>query len=298
MSSSEAAQAFSEAFHSYDPNSTSSLGVTITWLKETDEKVNLYCGAVAGNDENGCFDASASCRMSTIQHNHLLPLIEGKLLTFSSRKVGVIFNQLLVEQYFGKCSYLFDGGTINRYNFGCGNIGAEEVLNCNSTHSPYSNICPSTNKVCTADDPEVNSVEHATASDPMSFYKGPAYNVSADELTHWNGEQMWETKDELRTMINDRYAVQQVQESAVHNELILDERLILTQLWWDPATVISAFAYFRGDAEARSQAVKIQDSFKKQWGVEPPLVSVDADCKVASPGCAPFYADNGDEMVV
>merc|ERR1711871_1719850 len=102
------------------------------------------------------------------------------------------------------------------------------------------------------------------------------------------------TKDELRTMVNDRFDLQQTMAADVHNEVVLDERLMLTQLWWDPATVVSAFAYFRGDAEARSQAITIQASFKEQWGVEPPLVSVDADCEVATPECAPFYADTGD----
>jgi len=221
------------------------------------------------------------------------------LLTFSGRKVGVVFNQELVEQYFGKCSYMFDGGTVNRYNFGCGDIGAQEVINCESKHSPYMNICPSTGKTCTADDVEVNAKEHVKGSDPMSFYKGPAYNVSTEELTHWNGKQMWTTKDQLRTMMNDRFQVQQtVDSSGVHNELILDERLMLTQLWWDPATVVAAFSYIRGDAKARSQAATIQKAFKEQWGVEPPLVGVDAGCKVATPGCAPFYADTGDELVV
>lgn len=178
-------------------------------------------------------------------------------------------------------------------------------MNCSSPYSPWRNICPSTNKTCTADDPEVNAVEidkfggHATYEMRNNFYKGPAYNVPMEKLTHWNGEQMWETKDELRTMVNDRFEVQKTADCGAmcHNELILDERLMLTQLWWDPATVVSAFIYFRGDSGARSQAITFQKAFKEDWGVEPPLVAVDAGCEAADAACGPFHADSAETVV-
>jgi hypothetical protein len=241
--------------------------------------------------------------MSTIIHNHYLPVVNNKFFTFAERKVGVIFNQTLVEQYFGKCSFIYDGGSNDRYNHGCGSSARGTYINCNSTYSPFEDICPSTNKTCTASDPEVNAVEadkhggHVDWNNRDMFFKGPAYNVSDEEmLTHWDGTQMWETPDQLRTMVDDRFKVQQSADCGdmCWNEVILDERLILTQLWWDPATVVAGFVYFRGDGGARSQAAKLQTAFEKQWGAKPPLVSVDNGCNVNQASCAPFYADSGE----
>jgi len=288
-----------QGFYGYDRwNPSSASGITITWLKDTDSKLELYCSAVPGNDADGCYQGSADCRMSGMIHNHQLPLEANHMLTFAGRNVGVVFNQELVEKYFGKCSFIYDGASNNRYNHGCGAIPAASDINCDSPYSPYADHCHSSNAVCTANDPEVYSAEcdqvggHATLQHSGCMHKGPAYNISvADIVSHYDGDKMWETQDQLRTMVDDRFNVQQSHDCGTMcwNEVIIDERLLLTQLWWDPATAVDAIVYLRGHQSAQAKAVQIQQSFKRNWGVEPPVVSADASCNVQQPdACGPF----------
>merc|ERR1712048_412873 len=96
--------------------------------------------------------------MSAMVQNKHLPLsTDGKMLTMSDRDVGVVFRQELVEKYYGKCAFVYDGASNNRYNFGCGNLATADHIKCNNTYSPWANICPSTDKPCTGSDTEVTS---------------------------------------------------------------------------------------------------------------------------------------------
>lgn len=61
--------------------------------------------------------------MSTIMHNAKLPVVNGKMITFSDRKVGVLFNQELVNKYFGKCSFIYDGGSTTGTTMAAATVG-------------------------------------------------------------------------------------------------------------------------------------------------------------------------------
>merc|ERR1719498_2119087 len=74
------------------------------------------------------------------------------------RTVGYVFNQTMVETNFSKCSYIFDGATQNRLNGGCALGGG---MDCSQKNAAYYNICPSTQRKCTANDEWVKKAECA-----------------------------------------------------------------------------------------------------------------------------------------
>merc|ERR550525_1648348 len=74
--------------------------------------------------------------------------------TTFGRPVGYVFNQTMVENELGKCSFIFDGASENRLNNGCGTGAGSD---CKSDGSAYQDICKSSGKTCTADDPEVKN---------------------------------------------------------------------------------------------------------------------------------------------
>lgn len=102
---------------------------------------------------------------------------------------------------------------------------------------------------------------------------------------------MFNTTNQLHTMMTDRLKLEDHGWSCspqCWNEVIIDERLLLTQLWWDPATAIKAFVYNTGGSKAHAAA--IQAKFLEEWGVAPPLVAIDTHCDVHT--CSPFSGDS------
>jgi hypothetical protein len=298
-----------QQFRGFDPEQDSSpLGVTITWLKDQDKKLNLYCPDVPRNDADGCFDGSSTCRMSAVQHTPRTAVTKDendvmKVIQFQKRNVGVVFNFELVNNFFGKCAYAYDGGSNFRYNHGCGQgAGSATKESCDDPNGAFNNQCKSTGKTCTAADPEVEggscdtlSGGHAVDETTKScFYKLPSYDLDeADILTHYTGKS--DVTNQLRTMMQDRVKMDLNRDCGEEcwNEVIIDERLLLTQLWWDPLSAVSAIVYATGveDAErAPSQAHDIQAAFKKDWGVEPPILAMNIGCNVYDEGCVMFSA--------
>jgi len=286
-------------FHDFTTsNPSSSAGVTITWLTDTEEKLNLFCSSVEGGIDS-CWQGRGDCRMSAVIHNHLLPLAPGSnsIITFANRHVGVVFDHDLVNSYYGKCSYVADGSSNLRYNNGCGNIALLQDCTCDSSNSPFSNVCPSTGSTCSAQNPEVNVAAcdhgsgHASPTNPSCFYKGPAYDIPNMDFPHYTGGQMFNTENQLHTMMTDRLKLEGDGWSCAPqcwNEVIIDERLLLTQLWWDPAIAVKAFVH--NSQGSKAHAMAIQAKFLEEWGVAPPLVAVDTNCDVHT--CSPFSADS------
>merc|ERR1719387_2785690 len=129
----------------------------------------------------GCFKGQADCRMSASLFNWKMLNQNYIFSTTMQRVLGFVFNQQMVEQDFGKCSYIWDGASFSRYNHGCGR-GAT-VTNCADPHSAFMNHCPSTGKICTANDTEVvkglcepfgKMPVPKTPTDAQCYFSGPA----------------------------------------------------------------------------------------------------------------------------
>merc|ERR1712217_498497 len=139
-------------FNSED--NASPLGVIISMAAQLDSfDDNIYCAPVVGS---GCWNGNADCRMSASLYNHKILLDAqrpNRISVTMNRCVGYVFDQDMVESEFGKCYYAWDGATNNRYNNGCG-MGAPGS-DCSKDGTAFQNICPSTGKICNADDSEV-----------------------------------------------------------------------------------------------------------------------------------------------
>lgn len=91
------------------------------------------------------------------------------------------------------------------------------------------------------------------------FYSGPALNYpKQDQPNH------------LREMVAQRFSNElSTGDYKTHNEVILDERLLIPALFHDPALVIPAFVYSlaQEDRGGRKQAENMRDKFCKTYGV-------------------------------
>jgi hypothetical protein len=267
MSVEEAVKYLNQQYMAYDfvhPEKESPLGITISFAGVKDDfNKNLYCHPYMNT---GCHIGFSDCRMSCSLFNWKMISNNYIWATTFSRPTGYVFNQTMVESTFGKCSYLFDGATENRLNNGCGTgAGAD----CSQTTSAYENICPSTKKVCTADDGEVKGslcapfgpVPFPTAGDKgyQCFFSGPSLNYpKRDQPNH------------LREMVNLRMAIELNTSNYVdHNEVILDERELIPAIWRDPALVVPAFVYTQSmqDQGGRAAAEKMSERFSEQYQV-------------------------------
>merc|ERR1712187_20083 len=219
-------------------------------------------------------------------------------MTFD-RCIGFVFDQNVVESELGKCSYAWDGATNNRYNGGCG-MGAPGN-DCSKNGNAFQNICPSTGKICTADDNEVkdNLCEPAgpaaipgTVTDYQCMWEGPALNYP------WT-----KGSSNLRDMVNARLEHQNGTDSAgrpkieEHNEVVLDDRVLMPAIARDPAGVISAFVYVKDCGNGRVLATTMRDRFCQSRGIPVdtiPVVGIDTGVDFTTTG-GPFFAEGGEE---
>jgi len=245
-----------------DKDDTSPLGVTMSWAAEQEDFTkNLYCHPYM---DTGCYNGESDCRMSCslfnwrmINNNYIVSIDFG-------RPTGYVFNQTMVEQTLGKCSYIFDGASENRYNNGCGSgAGA----NCKEPGSAYADICPNpTPHTCTANDAEVKGSLCAPygpqkvpekPEDYQCFFSGPSLNFPKHDQP-----------DHLREMVKARLANElATQKYMYHNEVVLDERLLIPAIWNDPAVVVPAFVYANSSAQGRAKAEEMSARFSQVYQV-------------------------------
>merc|ERR1712014_278060 len=103
----------------------------------------------------GCSQGRTDYRMSASLYNHkmLVNKTLGTPLLGLGRPAGIVFDLKQTQEYWGKCSYIWDGASDRKYNTGCGD-GAL-TPDCSANTSAFGNVCPSTGKICTQDDDEV-----------------------------------------------------------------------------------------------------------------------------------------------
>lgn len=313
------AYAFNSTTNSTPKNDTSPLGITISFAATRDSfSENLYCSMQMGT---GCFKGQADCRMSAAIFNWKMISQDYKWASTMGRDTGYIFNETMVENLYGKCFWVYDGATGNNYNGGCGR-GADGGIDCNNSHSAYHNICKSTGKTCTAKDEEVKIAGckpwgeaerpvHGNANPPADkpcFFPGPALNYPVMDQPNM-----------LREMVNYRVQMELKTNDWVDwNEVVIDERILVPEIWKDPASAIPAFVMTKqGGGISLDAAKKMQKEFSTyfKYPYDIPIIGINnvdpfCDAKHGDYMCkhptGPFYdPDNvtedewaSDEMLV
>jgi len=315
MSSAAAAKYLNDLFLGFnETNKSSPLGVTISMAAQPNTFFgNIFCSSFPNpHGATKCFQGQADCRLSASLYSHawLYDSKTKKTLMGLGRSVGYAFNQSMVESRWAKCSYVWDGASGNRYNRGCGD-GAQSLTCDKSVFPAYYDICPSTKKTCTASDDEVKRglckqyggvhdvpPTHGCSDCYQCVFPGPA-------LDYHEQDNFEPGVDSTRDMANFR-----VKYNGGHdtegpnvekwNEVVLDELLLLPDMWYDPATVLTAFLYTKSQLPISLQnAQAMQREFCDYYKVKDiPIVMVDDS---ADHETGPFQAqptDDASTMVI
>jgi hypothetical protein len=217
----EAATLLNALYMGFDENDdNSAVGVSISMLGHfNDFSQNLFCAPLMGTK---CYKGEADCRMSATLYNHKVVLQADKpnrIKLGLDRPVGIVIDQTKVETKFGKCAYVFDGATFAGYNSGCGDGAGSQ--DCASGKTAFDNVCPSTGKICTADDVEVHrkmckpdgpAAVPSKGTDSTCYFSLPALDwPRASKANH------------LRDMVKARAARQDGPLIEQWNEVVIDE---------------------------------------------------------------------------
>jgi len=279
---------------------------------------NIYCSKFYNptfNALGGCFKVQADCRMSTSVMSHLW-MIDPKtkqIASFGQRRVGYVFNQTMVESKWGKCSYIWDGASFRLYNRGCGD-GAPADTCDKDADSAYNNQCGKggSKHTCTPADDEVQraicqgsggsrAIPPTHGGNAECVFPGPAFA--------YNGENDFTPgKNYMRMMAKQRVKYNyggdsEGNNSLKNNEVVLDEELLMHDIWENPITAIPAILYTESNNDAglnREYAKKVRDDLCNHFGCTQngggliPLVKID-DTKYQPSG--PFFPDSADSNI-
>jgi len=303
-----------------ESNDDTALGVSVTFPGQTrsfDE--NLFCNGYSKTN-TGCFNGLNDCRMSAVHINHkVMVQAQGsgwKVQPLMGRTVGVIFNQTLTENYFGKCTYLFDGADSYNVNYGCGD-SAPGPASCDNPNSAFYNKCTTDGGAsyhdCSATDPEITSrmckgPDYGTITPPQfksaatCFYEMPALLVPHDDPSSFTPSSTNHLRDAMKQRVLSDSTTGQSQE---WNEVVIDEKLLIPQINADPTHTILAFVYLDGTwmsaRDAKGYATRMRDQFQEAYGVQGvpdiPVIELDARNDFTQSG-GPFKLPSSLKSVV
>jgi len=323
MTSQEAADYLNKLYLGFsEADQTTQIGVTISMAAQVSGFfANIFCSQFFNPDVNGyttCFKGQADCRMSTstLSHGWMTDSnTKGKLASFGGRSVGYVFNQTMVEQKWTKCSYIWDGASFRLYNRGCGD-GAPSV-ECGPTETnAFNNKCGADlDHTCTADDDEikrkicVGTLPGGTApvptrhdTEPECFFPGPAFDYHGQSDFKF-GQDYTREMAKQRLKYNDG-SDKEGPNTEKNNEVVLDEELLIHDIWQNPITAIPAIVYTKKTNKNglnKKYAQGIRDDLCKAYGCEQngggviPLVMID-DTQYQANG--PFFADTDEDLSI
>jgi hypothetical protein len=269
-------------------NDSSPLGVTISFAGQTGAfNDNIYC---TGYVNTSCYQGNNDCRMSTAVINHQVMTQQQdngrKVAPLMNRAIGYVFNQTLTENYFGKCAYLYDGADSLNVNYGCG-MTAHGSNSCDDKQSAYYNQCTNDGgtsyHTCTRSDPEITGmlckcescspqvdgiVPPQHKNDQTCIYEMPALIVPDPSSFSPPSDAPNHLRDAMKQRVQGDEITNQQQE---WNEVVIDERLLLPQIDFDPTHTIVAFVYVNGAAlgseQAQGLATAMRDEFQRTYRV-------------------------------
>lgn len=288
----------------------SPLGVTMSMAGQANMDStfddNLFCAPLMNTE---CYKGQADCRMSATLFNHRVVVSNDHFSQTMKRPVGYVFNPVLTEKYFGKCSYIWDGADSNGLNNGCG-AGAPGLAECNNTLSAFNDLCsvdPTTPHTCTRTDSEVNgklcksnpqfttetygSVDPPEQStDATCFYEMPA--LVYGDFTETN---------HFRDSLRQRIALQgnDTNKQQDWNEVVIDDRLLIPQVRANATNTILAFVCIPTNEipDACAIAISMRDEFLTRYKVTGiPVVQIDTTLNITESG-GPFVLPTTQSII-
>jgi hypothetical protein len=206
------------------------------------------------------------------------------------KRVAWHVNQTLLQTKLAKCSYAWDGGTMGKYNYGCGcNPG---VMNCGPS-GPYGNMDKDTGytkkntgesndvKSCACENKPESSWPKNWGHAPDCFWKGPAYYPEGGYV-----------KDDTWNMVKWRVDHQEYSREdqgkdpvAFWNEVVVDAPELKKALAEDHLAAMPAIIYIKDSSGARnvakSTAKFIADTYGECSHQPAPTIAVDLNANVA-----------------
>lgn len=269
------AQWLNSLYKGFDENDDNSpVGVTISMQNEW----ALYCSDVGA----GCFEGHVDCRFSASLFNHkvILDRAKNSIKLTMDRLVGIVFNPYLVETKFGKCSYMFDGASFNRYNGACG--CSSTVTDCDDPTSAFGDVCPSTNKKCELQDEEVAQCSCANMEEPTQSDVEQCYFTGAAMDRQSVNHDIDQTRDMIKARLRHQDGTDSNDRLEYWNEVVIDEHLMIEELNNDPTFVLPAFIYKKGDDVALTMAKELRKAYVGNYTMStpPPLIAVDTEVDV------------------
>jgi len=247
--------------------------------------------------------------MSASIYNHKVIVSSQDVMSPAmDRYVGYVFNQTLVETYFGKCSWLFDGATGFRLNNGCG-TGASGEAKCDNPDAAFYDMCylEQPSHKCKRDDPDiVNSlckcepplcdVPYGTVVPPQRkqgyqqcFYEMPALYLDPDDPSDASITKTNHLRDSLKQRVHNQKDYDDVMQE--WNEVIIDNRLLIPEIRRDPAHTIVAFVYSSTRPASQQLAENMRDEFMQHYHVNEvdkiPVIGMDLSANFTEAG-GPF----------
>jgi len=298
MSGKDMAKLLNEQYYAFDETDDSTeVGLVITMTAQPKTFYgNIFCSSFNNPDgEAKCNLGRADCRMSASVYNHkvIITKDDHKPLMGLSRNVGIVFNSSMSIETFARCSYVFDGASERRLNVGCG-LSATSSDCSKKGETAWDNICPSSGKVCTAEDSEIKNdvCDKFGGSKPVPATKQAYPCVVPGPAFDYHGQDNWEayTKGSVRDMMKLRIAENDgtgtdgnpnIQE---WNEIVLDERLMMPAIWHDPAVVVPAIIYKKDpkNPQYKDEAIATRDEFCKfnRLDQKIPIIAFDMDASI------------------
>jgi hypothetical protein len=202
-----------------------------------------------------------------------------------------MFNTSMIENKLGRCTYQYDGGSLGRYNRGCGTMAFNGDGECADKSSAWFNIDPKTGEKAKGDSDVVlndycpvrisKNKEPKDSGEPPCFWKGPAF-YSEDGT---NQKQPSETHDMLEQRIRNQDGIYDLM--TTWDEVVIDSRQLYYELRAEPAQTVIAMLYHWSPDHAlttiaknaaNAMAIEMQKEFNMKEPV--PLVAVDTTMNI------------------
>jgi hypothetical protein len=269
-------------------NKSTPVGAVMRATKEW----KFYCDGF--QNDTGCFNGRARCITSgSILNPFVMLKPDGVTAIGLQRSTGIMFNTSLVETKLGRCTYQYDGGSLGRYNRGCGTMAYNGEGGCEKKASAWYDLDPKTGRQVTADADCVmddycpnrirNGKEPLESGSPPCFWKGPAFDPRAQAQGF--GES--ETHEMLEQRIRNQHDI--YDRMTTWDEVVIDAELLYNELVRDPARAVIAMLYhwspdFRKTDIAKGAALAMALEMQKEFNMsEPvPLVAVDVTMNVTA----------------
>jgi len=284
-------------------NDNASLG-NVIWFPDAIQdgfKGSVKCSAV--NPPNNCKKpANTECEIIGNIFNDKINVnaTTGTFEPTFKQKVGFVINSSFVDQYVGRCYYLWDSGTAARMNRGCGLGASAKFRDCDENQSAYRNICKS-GKTCSTEDPEVSRAmcgdAYPAADGQQCFLPGPAVNwkTGSDPDESFSGN--------LKKMVQERVKKSTDAVRTKPTNIIIDAELFWRKIEYDPAVAVVAVVHQIGSPDCSiytEQAKTARNQFCtlfKQSQNCIPLVAFDVSVDVSKDG-AKVYSDSLQQEIL